>query len=100
MFQNENVIEKENSKINIFSNVFAVKNVVLYIISFMLSMVGLGGEFSVFSISMLGACFASSIPVLGIVLVSLIGNLVKYGVGGALGYFLTALVLVVTFFIV
>lgn len=100
MFQNENVIEKENNKLNIFSNVFAVKNVVLYIISFMLSMVGLGGEFSVFSISMLGACFASSIPVLGIVFVSLIGNFIKYGVGGALGYFLTALVLVVTFFIV
>ena len=52
MFQNENVIEKENDKLNIFSNVFALKNVVLYIISFMLSMVGLGGDFSVFSISM------------------------------------------------
>lgn len=100
MFQNENVIQKENSKLNMFSNVFAVKNVVLYIISFMLSMVGLGGEFSIFSISMLGACFASSIPVLGIVFVSLIGNLVKYGVGGTLGYFLTALVLVVTLFII
>lgn len=100
MFQNENVIEKENSKLNVFSNVFAIKNVVLYIISFMLSMVGLGGEFSVFSISMLGACFASSVPALGIILVSLIGNFVKYGVGGALGYFLTALVLVATLFIV
>lgn len=99
MFQNVNVMEKENHKLNIFSNVFAVKNIVLYIISFMLSMVGLGGEFSIFSISMLGACFASSIPALGIILVSLIGNLVKYGVGGALGYFLTALVLVVTLFI-
>ena len=72
MFQNENVIRKENSKLNVFSNVFAIKNVVLYIISFMLSMVGLGGEFSVFSISMLGACLASSVPVLGIILVSLI----------------------------
>ena len=100
MFQNENVIRKENSKLNVFSNVFAIKNVVLYIISFMLSMVGLGGEFSVFSISMLGACLASSVPVLGIILVSLIGNLVKYGVGGALGYFLTALVLVATLFII
>lgn len=98
MFQN--IVEKENNKLNIFSNVFAMKNIVLYIISFMLSMVGLGGEFSVFSISMLGACFASSVPALGIILVSLIGNLVKYGVGGALGYFLTALVLVVTLFIV
>ena len=100
MFQNENVIEKENHRLNIFSNVFAVKNVVLYIISFMLSMVGLGGELSVFSISMLGACFASSIPVLGIVFVSLIGNLIKYGVGGALGYFLTSLVLLVTLFMI
>lgn len=98
MFQN--VIEKENNKLNIFSNVLAVKNVVIYIISFMLSMVGLGGEFSVFSISMLGACMASSVPVLGVIVVSLIGNLIKYGVGGALGYFLTALVLVVTLFIV
>lgn len=100
MFENENVIEKEDNKLNIFSNVFAMKNIVLYIISFMLSMVGLGGEFSVFSISMLGACFASSVPALGIIIVSLVGNLVKYGVGGALGYFLTSLVLVATVFIV
>ncbi len=98
MFQN--IIEKENGKFNIFSNVFAVKNIVLYIISFLLSMVGLGGEFSIFSISMLGACFASSVPALGIIFVSLIGNIVKYGAGGTLGYFLTALVLVATFFIV
>ena len=97
MFQN--AIEKEN-KLNIFSNVFTKKNIVLYIISFMLSMVGLGGEFSVFSISMLGACFASSVPLLGIVIVSLIGNIIKYGIGGALGYFLTALVLIVTLFVV
>ncbi len=99
MYQNENVIEKENHKTNIFSNVFAIKNVVVYIISFMLSMVGLGGEFSIFSISMLGACMASSVPVLGVIMVSLIGNLIKYGVGGALGYFLTTLVLVVALFI-
>ena len=85
MYQNENIIEDivklsdvpvQNQKMNIFSNVFAVKNIVIYIISLMLSMVGLGGEFSIFSISMLGACFASSIPALGIIIVSLIGNLI------------------------
>lgn len=100
MYQNENVIEKENKKINIFSNVMAAKNIAIYIISLLLSMVGLGGEFSVFSISMLGACFASSVPALGVMFASLIGNLIKYGVGGALGYFLTTLVLLVTLFIV
>ena len=100
MFQNENVIEKENNKVNVFSHVLAAKNIVIYLISFMLSMVGLGGDFSIFSISMLGACFASSVPALGIVVASLIGNIIKYGTGGALGYFLTALVFVVALFLV
>lgn len=109
MFQNidestiniKNQKDKRNykEKLNIFSNIFAKENIVLYIISFMMSFVGLGGEFSIFSISMLGACFASSVPALGIIIVSLIGNLIKFGVGGALGYFLTALVMVVTLFI-
>lgn len=90
MFQN--IMEKEN-KVNIFSNVFAKKNIILYIVSLMLSMVGIGGEFSIFSISILAASFASSVPALGIIFVSLVGNAIKYGPGGALGYFLTALVL-------
>jgi stage II sporulation protein E len=106
MFQNinedtlniEEEIEKDN-KVNIFSNVFTKSNIVLYIVSFMLSMVDFNGEFSIFSISMLGACFASSVPALGIVIASLLGNLIKYGIGGALGYFLTALVMVLTLFI-
>ena len=99
MFQNVNVMEKEN-KTNIFSNVFSAKNLVIYIICFMLSLVGLGGEYSIFSISMLGACFTSSVPLLGIVIISLIGNYIKYGAGGLLGYFLTALVLIVSLFII
>ena len=109
MFQNINEdtinINNENTRdnkqgVNIFANVFAKNNIVLYVVSFMLSMVGLTGEFSIFSVSMLGACFASSVPALGIVLVSLIGNLIKYGEGGALGYFLTALIMVVTLFLI
>lgn len=95
----QNVMEKESNKINIFSNVFAMKNMVIYVISFMLSMVGLGGEFSVFSVSMLGACLASSVPALGVMIVSLIGNTIKYGVEGALGYFLTTLIMIATLFI-
>ena len=64
-------------------NIFAIKNIVIYVISFMLSMVTLGGEFSIFSISILGACLASSVPILGVILVSLIGNTIHAGVGGA-----------------
>ena len=86
MFQNinENTIdldsENTSKKVNIFANVFAKNNLILYLVSFMLSFVGLGGEFSIFSISMLGACFSSSVPVLGIIIFSLIGNFIKFGI--------------------
>ena len=97
---NEEKKEKTN-KVNIFSNIFNIKNIAIYIVSFLISLVSLGGNYSIFSISILGACVASSLPVpiLGIIILSLIGNGIKFGVGGALEYFLTALVLVITLFI-
>lgn len=107
MFQNINEdtidLDSKNTredvkKVNIFANVFAKNNLILYLVSFMLSFVGLGGEFSIFSISMLGACFASSVPVLGIIVFSLIGNFIKFGVDGLLGYFITSLVLIASLF--
>ncbi|MBQ3414067.1 MAG: hypothetical protein IJH39_01690 [Clostridia bacterium] len=88
MFQNiENDIFKEgqakikDSKFNVFSNVLDKKNLVVYLLAFGVSFIGLGGEMSPFSISMLAACFANSIPLLGIVAVSLLGNIIKFGVG-------------------
>ena len=97
-FDSENTREDKKS-VNIFANVFTKNNIILYLVSFMLSFVGLGGEFSIFSISMLGACFASSIPVFGIIVFSLLGNFIKFGVDGLLGYFITSLVMVASLFI-
>ena len=91
---------KQNKKIDLFTNVFALKNISIYIISLMISMVGITGEVSPFSISILGACIANSIPLLGVVVFSIIGNCIKFGIGGALSYILTALVLIVTMFII
>lgn len=97
---NVNEGKKEvKSEVNIFSNVFTKKNILIYIVSLLVSLVSIGWDFSVFSISLLGACLSSSVPVLGIVLISLVGNGIKLGVGGALEYFLTTLVLVVSLFI-
>ena len=91
---------EEKSKFNILGKVFAKENIVIYIVAFMLSFVSLGGEFSIFSISLLGACLAFSVPALGVVVISLLGNLIKFGVGGAVEYLLTSLVMIVTLFIV
>ena len=75
----ENV--KAKNKSDIFNNVFALSNIPIYIISFMLSMVGIAGDVSPFSISLLGACISNAIPLLGIVVFSIIGNVIKFGVG-------------------
>lgn len=107
MFQNinedtieiNNKAEKAKKNVNIFSNVLTKENLAIYVVAFMMSLVGIGGDFSIFSISVLGACFASSVPALGVVAVSLLGNFIKFGVGGGLGYFLTTLVLIITLFI-
>ena len=97
---NNNKEKKENTKQKMFAQVFIKENIALYIVAFMLSLVSLNEEFSIFSISMLGACFASGVPLLGVIIVSLIGSLIKFGASGALGYFITSLVLIVSFFII
>ena len=103
MFQNINeytIQDRKKETINKWSEVIKRNNMIMYILSFMLSLVGIGGDFSLFSISILGACFSSSIPLLGVTVVSLIGNVIKFGVGGGLEYFLTSLVFFISLFMI
>ena len=67
MFQNINEYTVQDNKKEVpskWAEIIKKNNIIMYIISFMLSLVGIGGEFSLFSISILGACFSSSIPLL------------------------------------
>lgn len=91
--------KKEKKKIDLLTNVLSIKNIPIYIISFMISMVGIMGDVSPFSISIFGACIANSVPLLAVVLFSLIGSAIKFGISGLLTYILTALVLIITMFI-
>lgn len=92
--------KKEKKKMDIFKNVLEVKNIPIYILSLMVSMVGISGDMSPFSISILGACMSNSIPLLGVVLFGIIGNAIKFKVSGALGYILTTLVLMASLFLI
>ena len=92
--------KKEKRKIDLLSNVFELKNIPIYIISLMISMVGITGEISPFGISILGACMVNSVPLLGVVLFAIIGSSIRFGISGALTYILTALVLIFSMFII
>lgn len=80
-------------------NLTSFKNIIIYIISFMISTIGMGQEVSPFSIAIVGACLASGVPAIGVVLVGLIGNIIVAGTIGALNYILIILMLLILLFI-
>ena len=108
MFQNiEGVAEERTNyskikvrKFGMLANVFELRNIAIYIVSLMVSMVGMGNAISPFAVSIFAACFATQIPLLGVVVVSLIGTGIRFGIEGLLTYMLTALVMIATFFII
>ena len=106
MFQNiEDVHENienlhEKKKLNIFTNIISKNIVVLYIVTIMVSTIGMGQDISLFSIAIAGACIGAGIPILGVAVCGLIGNIITFGTTGALNYMLTLLVLIITMFII
>ena len=93
------LMQETMKKINMFSNVFSVRNIPIYIISLMISMVGINEEFSPFGISIVAAGLGNSIPILGILISGLVGYAIKFGIEGALTYLLTSLVLIASIFV-
>ena len=84
---------KNSTKKEILKNLINLKNIITYIISFMISTVGMGQEVSPFSIAIVGACLAGGVPAIGVVIVGLIGNIIGVGAIGALNYILIILML-------
>lgn len=103
MFQNVQYedLEQESNKINntvdILKNIFTTKNIVLYIIAFMTAMVGIGGEVSPFSLAVVAGCFSCGIPAFGVIIISIIGNIIGFGATGGVNFILTLLMLMFTF---
>ena len=77
---------KDNKEL--IKNLFSVKNIIIYVLAFMVSMVGMGQDVSPFSIAMVGACLASKVPAIVVLIVGLIGNIFGVGTIGALNYIL------------
>ena len=59
--QNEEIKQNNKRKIN-FKNLFSVSDIVLYVISFMVSMVGFSSEFAPFALSIFAAACSKRTP--------------------------------------
>lgn len=104
MFQNinsdaeeiiEDVQSNETKKRNkILQNAFSKQNIILYIISFMISTVGISTDIAPFAISVLASCLSNSIPIGIVYVLTCIGTLIGLGTDQFLLYILTSLVFV------
>lgn len=92
--------EKEvKAKINyeeIFSRIFSVQNIVVYILTAMISMVGFGVDSAViapFGLAMVAASISNGIPVAFVYLTSLIGTAIRFGGTNTLTFIFTSVVM-------
>lgn len=105
MFQNleqEDISKQEENKskekkTSILSKVFEFKNIILYIVAFMVSTISLGQAVSPFSLAIVGASLSCGIPAIGIIILGFIGNIIGLGSNGALNYILTILFVMMSF---
>ena len=88
-------MSKNNTGKEILRNLIDIKNVMIYMISFMISTIGMGQEVSPLSIAMVGACLAGGVPAILVVAAGLLGNIIGVGTVGALNYILIVLMLLI-----
>lgn len=105
MFQNipdDGIIdtkEETRSKKNILANAFSKKYILLYIITFMVSMIGMGQQISPFSLAIVAAIVANEIPVVMVLIFALIGNIVGCGYNSIVTYIVTILIFFASFLV-
>lgn len=102
MLKNKIKYEKidEFKKNGILSNVLELRNIVIYIITYVISTINLGQSLSLFSISITAACFSTEVPAIGVITAALLGNYIGFGIQGVLNYILTVILFLVTLLIV
>ena len=96
----EQTKEETKKGTNILTNVISKKYIILYIITLMISIVGIGGDLSPFSLAMVAAIIANEIPVVAIIVIAMIGNIIGSGISSILSYIVTLLIFFVSFFLI
>ena len=115
MFQNitrdsldsQNEYEQENKKVlakDVLKRLFARQNIFLYIITFLISMVGFSGSSLVFSmlpfgLAIIAAALGNNRPVGVMYVLSLIGTFISFGLSNFLVYFISSLLFFVAILI-
>lgn len=79
---------------SILKQAITKQNIVLYVISFMMSMVQCGEGIETFSIAIFAAACSNSIPAMFIYIITMIGTAFRFGSSGVLNYLLVSLLFI------
>lgn len=95
---NEEESNYNKGKFEIFNSIIGQaltkQNLLLYLISFMMSMVSCGDGIAPFGMAIFAAACSNSIPVIFIYIVTMLGTALKFGSAGVLNYLLISLLFV------
>lgn len=89
----------DESKINYkesFAKIFSIQNIFIYILTFMISMVGFGVDEKViapFGLAMVAASISNGIPIAVVYLSSLLGTSIKFGISNTATFLFTSIVM-------
>lgn len=98
MFQNisgkqEEQEYKQKRKIEI-KNLLKINDIVLYAMAFLMSMVGVCGEFAPFGLAIFAAACSNKIPVGILYFAILFGTMIGFGIGGTLTFLISSLLFI------
>ncbi len=99
--QNEYEEKTNKNKVKHFlKNAFSIQNIIIYILSFMLSTIKSVDGITPFAISIFSAVLSNKIPALIVYILTLLGTLIGLGPSQTLSYLLTSLIFVVMMLII
>ena len=78
--------------LKVFKNVFDIRNVIIYIITFLVSGLALKGRLMPFGLAMVAACVSSGVPVIVPLICAIVGTFLKTGVLDAVKYLVIMIV--------
>jgi len=89
-FQEESEVQESNNIKYRLKEIFKIQNVIIYVLTLLMSMLSVKNEIMPFGLSMLAACVGESVPIIGVFIMAIIGTTINAGISGLLTFLGTA----------
>lgn len=76
--------------------IFKYQNVIIYILTFLMSTLSVKGEFAPFGLAMMAACVGESVPIIGVFIVAIVGTFLGNGLASLGNFIATSIIYFVT----